>query len=179
MEWQIGIAPANDPHPVTVKFLTRPLERDQIAQAYTLIQSADPTITLDRWSRFAHRLITPPRLNRPAGIITVQTEAGYMCGMFVFEIVDDLRLTRTLSIRNVVAISLVQPDAIVGALLAAAESLAHLNGCAAITTLVDSGTDGLVTEQLAGNGFRQTGLVSTKILGTPAGLGPPVLGKKT
>ncbi len=179
MEWQIGLAPANDPHPVTVKFLTRPLERDQIAQAYTLIQSTDPTITLDRWSRFAHRLIAPPRVNRPAGIMTVQTEAGYMCGLFVFEIVDDLRLTRTLTIRNVVAISLVQPDAIVCALLAAAESLAHLNGCAAITILVDPSADGWVTEQLASNGFHKTGFVSTKILGTPAGLGHPVLGKKT
>lgn len=179
MELQIGLAPANDPHPVTVKFLTRPLERDQIAQAYALLQSADPAITLDRWSRFAHRLIAPPRVNRPTGIMTIQTEAGYMCGLFVFDIVDDLRLTRTLTIRNVVAISLVQPDAIVCALLAAAESLAHLNGCAAITTLVDPGADGWVTEQLASNGFRKTGLVSTKILGTSAGLGHPVLGKKT
>jgi hypothetical protein len=179
MERQIGIAPANDSHPVTVKFLTRPLERDQIAQAYALLQSVDPAVTLDRWSRFAHRMIAPPRVNRPTGIMTVQTEAGYMCGLFVFEIVDDLRLTRTLIIRNVVAISLVQPDAIMCALLAAAESLAHLNGCAAITTLVDCGTDNWVTEQLTSNGFHQTGLVSTKVLGTPAGLGHPVLGKKT
>ncbi len=121
-------------------------------------------------------------MNRPTGIMTVQTEAGYMCGLFVFDIVDDLRLTRTLTIRNVVAISLVQPEAIVRALLAAAESLAHLNGCAAITTLVDPSFDGSakgsVTDQLASHGFRRTGLVSTKILGTPAGLGHPVLGKK-
>jgi hypothetical protein len=182
MERQIGLAPANDPRPVGVKFLTRPLERDQIAQAYALIQSTDPAMTLDRWARFAHKLIAPQRSNRHGGIMTVQTEAGYMCGLFAFEIVDDLRLNRTLAIRNVFAISLVQPEAIIRALLEAAESLANLNGCAAITAIVDKDHEGpgngWVAGQLASNGFSRAGIFSAKPLGALPG-GHPVLGKKT
>ena len=182
MEWQIGLAPANDPRPVTVKFLTRPLERDQIAQAYALIQSADPSLSLDRWTRFAHKMLAQPRPSRHTGIMTIQTEAGYMCGLFAFEIVDDLRLNRTLAIRNVFAISLVQPEAIIRALLESAESLAHLNGCAAITAIVDKDNEGpgngWVSGQLASNGFSRTGILSAKPLGALPG-GHPVLGKKT
>jgi hypothetical protein len=183
MEWLTGVAPANDPRPVHVKFLTRPLERDQIAQAYALIQSADPTLSLDRWTRFAHKMLAQPRSSRHTGIMTIQTEAGYMCGLFAFEIVDDLRLNRTLAIRNVFAISLIQPEAIIRALLESAESLAHLNGCAAITANVDQDGSGpandWVSTQLAANGFARTGSLSTKTLGAQSGVGHPVLGKKT
>lgn len=181
MERQIGLAPANDPQPVTVKFLTRPLERDQVAQAYALIQSADPTLSLDRWTRFAHKMLAQPRSSRHTGIMTIQTEAGYMCGLFAFEIVDDLRLNRTLAIRNVFAISLIQPEAIIRALLESAESLAHLNGCAAITAIVDQDNIGpdndWVSAQLASNGFTQAASLNAKLLGAMSG--HPVLGKKT
>jgi hypothetical protein len=183
MDLQNRLAPANDPLPVTVKFLTRPLERDQIAQAYALIQSADPSVSLDRWTRFAHKLTALPRASRQAGIMTVQTEAGYMCGLFVFEILEDLRLNRVLAIRHVFAISLVQREAIVRSLLDAAESLAHLNGCDSVCAIIDQDTPApthdWVTAQFAATGFRRAGFFSAKALGASATPGHPVLGKKT
>jgi hypothetical protein len=183
MDLQNGLAPANDPHPVTVKFLTRPLERDQIAQAYALIQSADPSVSLDRWTRFAHKMTSLPRASRQTGIMTIQTEAGYMCGLFVYEILEDLRLSRTLAIRHVFAISLVQREAIVRSLLGAAESLAHINGCDSVSAIIDQDTstqsDDWVSAQLVTNGFRRAGFFSAKALGTTAAPGHPVLGKKT
>lgn len=166
MDWPIVRAPANDQRPAIVKFLTRPLERDQVAQAYALIQSADPSVSLDRWTRFAQRLLSA----RHAGIMTIQTEAGYMCGLFAYEIFEDLRLNRTLAIRHVVAVSLVQPEAIAQALLEAAESLAHLNGCAALTALFDEEFGGTSPDwfaaQLAGNGFRRNAILSAKTIGS-------------
>src|SRR5262245_60719785 len=172
MDWQNGLAPANDQRPVTVKFLTRPLERDQIAQAYALIRSADPALSLDRWTRFAHKMTALPRSGRASGIMTVQTEAGYMCGLYAYEILDDLRLNRTLAIRHVFALSLVQPEAIIRTVLDSAESLAHLNGCAAVTALID-GDDGvashqLLTAELDANGFHQTGTFNAKPLPSAA-----------
>jgi hypothetical protein len=182
MDWQNGLAPANDPRPVTVKFLARPLERDQIAQAYALIGLADSSLSQERWTRFAHKMTAPARSGRPSGIMTLQTEAGYMCGLYAYEIVEDLRLNRTLAIRHVFAQSLVQPAAIVRSLLESAESMAHLNGCATITCTVDrhGGTpamDWLIAE-LSANGFHPAGTFSAKALGSASGVGHPVLGKK-
>jgi hypothetical protein len=184
MDLQNGLVPANDPRPVTVKFLTRPLERDQIAQAYALIQSADPSVSLDRWTRFAHKMTALPRSSRHTGIMTVQTEAGYMCGLFVFEILEDLRHNRTLVIRHVFAISLVQREAIVRSLLDSAESLAHLNGCDSVIAVIDQenaapAAGEWVASQFAANGFRRAGFFSAKPLGSTSAPGHPVLGKKT
>jgi hypothetical protein len=173
MDWQNGLAPANDPRPVTVKFLTRPLERDQIAQAYALIQSADPSVSLDRWTRFANKM-TPCRVRpvRPG-----------LCGLFVYEILEDLRHNRALVVRHVFAISLVQREAIVRNLLDAAESLAHLNGCDSVVAVIDQEApppaNDWVTAQFVANGFRRAGFFSAKALGASSTPGHPVLGKKT
>lgn len=114
-------------------FTAKTLSADQAAQAFPLIQTIVPSISLEHWSDFV-RLVNRPQAPqaRQAGIMTVQSERGYIHGLFCYTVGVDLRHGPVLSIENFVALDLVERELAVKALVNAMEKMAHRLDCRAI-----------------------------------------------
>jgi hypothetical protein len=110
----------------------RLLDRDMIDRAYPLVRGIAADITLDRWNRFARPLVASRSTQWPRGLMTIQNKAGYILGLFGFEVRDDLHQSRTLWVENIVIANIPGRDAIWEAVINAAEHLAQIHGCRAI-----------------------------------------------
>jgi len=119
--------------------MPRPLGRDQIAQAFPLVQAIVPGTSLARWTDFARRH-TLERGER--GIMTVQNQGGYILGLFTHEVQDDLSLGRALVAGNVMVADFPGREQTLDALIDAMHMLANLRRCAAISARLDSGPPG-------------------------------------
>lgn len=110
----------------------RLLDRDMIDRAYPLVRDISAGITLDRWGRFARPLVSSRSAAWPRGLMTIQNTAGYILGLFGFEVRDDLYENRALCIENIVIADIPGRDAIWTAVIEAVEQLAKMHGCRAI-----------------------------------------------
>ncbi len=69
-------------------FILRPLSSGQVAQAYPLLALSGSGLDPERWRSLALALLAeaaPP----PAGIMTLQSEQGYIHGLFRFRVVAE------------------------------------------------------------------------------------------
>lgn len=110
----------------------RLLERDTIDRAYPLVRNIAAAITLDQWGRFARPLVSSRSASHPRGLMTIQNTAGYILGLYGFEVRDDLHVNRTLCLENIVIASIPGRDAIWATVIESAEQMAKLHGCQAI-----------------------------------------------
>ncbi len=114
------------------KLVPRLLDRMSIDRAFPLVRNLAPAITLDRWTRFARPHLTSRSPNWPRGLMTIQNPAGYILGLFAFEVRDDLQENRALCIDNIIVPNIPGRDMIWAAVVDAAEHLANINGCRVI-----------------------------------------------
>ena len=116
------------------------LTADRLQQAYPLLQSCDPALTLEGWQAFARPLLdgTAGSGSRPAesGIMTVENEQSYITGLFTYRCGQDLRLGRVLTAENFIAFDFLDPAACARALGDALEHLSRQLGCAAVRSIV-------------------------------------------
>lgn len=110
----------------------RLLDRATVEQAFPLVRNIVAGITLDRWNRFARPYLASRSPDWPRGLMTIQNAAGYILGLFGFDVRDDLHQSRTLCIDNIIVPDLPGRDAIWASAIDAAEHLARINGCRAI-----------------------------------------------
>jgi hypothetical protein len=115
--------------------IPRPLSRDQVAQAFPLVQAILPGTSLARWTDFARRH-TLERGER--GIMTVQNQTGYILGLFTHEVQDELSLGRALVANNIMVADFPGREQTLNALIDAMQMLANLRRCAAISAALDS-----------------------------------------
>ena len=115
------------------------LTRDQIRSVYPLIREAVPMLDLSAWLRFARQL-TGPRRGGQGGIIAAR-RAGrvYPSGLFCYRVEDDLKLGRVLTADHFVAVDLLDPGAVLTALVEELDGLAERLGCKAVRSLVHGG----------------------------------------
>jgi hypothetical protein len=125
-------------------FIIDVLSRDQIRSVYPLIRHAVPSIDLATWLRFARQL-TGPRRGGHSSIVTVR-RAGrvFPCGLFCYRVEDDLKLGKILVADHFVAIDLLDPDAVLAALVGELDRLAKRLGCQAVRSLVHGGGSAVV-----------------------------------
>jgi hypothetical protein len=115
------------------------LSRDQIRSVFPLIREAAATIDLSTWMRFARQLTAPRRAGQ-CGIVTARRESRtFPCGLFCFRVEDDLTLGKVLTADHFVAVDLLDPDAVLAALVQELDVLAKRLGCAAVRSLVHGG----------------------------------------
>lgn len=115
------------------------LSREQIRSVYPLIREAVATIDLSTWLRFARQL-TGPRRAGQCGIVTVRREARtFPCGLFCYRVEDDLKLGKVLTADHFVAVDLLDPGAVLAALVEELDVLAKRLGCEAVRSLVHGG----------------------------------------
>jgi hypothetical protein len=120
-------------------FIIEALSREQIAAVYPLIREAVPALSLTQWLRYA-RPLTGARRTGQSGIVVARREGrAYPCGMFCYRVDVDLALGKVLVADHFVAVDLLDPGAVVAALVDELDVLAHRLECRAVRSLVHGG----------------------------------------
>jgi hypothetical protein len=162
---------------VMADFSIEMLSRDRIRAVYPLVREAVATLDLTTWLRFARQLTSTRRAGQ-CGIVAVRREGrAYPCGLFCYRVEDDLKLGRVLIADHFVAVDLLDPAAVLVALVEELDGLAKRLGCLAVRSLVHGGARDLELG-LHAAGHRPDGaaLLLKKLLETPQGRGSPTSG---
>jgi hypothetical protein len=144
------------------------LSRDQIRSVYPLIREAVPTLDLATWLRFARQL-TGTRRAGQCGIVAARREGrAFPCGLFCYRVERDLKLGKMLVADHFVAVDLLDPGAVLAALVEQLDTLAKQLGCQAVRSLVHGGAQPIVDDLYAA-GHRPEGasLLLKKLLELP------------
>ncbi len=127
------------------RFKIRPLSAESVTQAYALIQTALPEVTLAAWRDFAAALMSGPDARgdapggargdaREGGILAVADRRNYIAGLCSYRVVPDLVHGRLLDAGHFLAFDLLDRRPVAEALAEALEVLARERGCAAVHT---------------------------------------------
>jgi hypothetical protein len=117
-------------------FIAENLRPDQIRSVYPLIRETTPTISLQAWMRFARQLTATRRAGQ-SGIVAVRRVGrDFPCGLFCYRVDNDLEHGRVLIAEHFVAVDLLDPKAVLAALVEELEALARRLGCTAIRSVV-------------------------------------------
>jgi hypothetical protein len=147
-------------------FIIDALSREQIRSVYPLIRQAVPTIDLPAWLRFARQLAAPRR-DGQSSIVTARREGrAFPCGLFCYRAEVDLKLGRVLVADHFVAIDLLDPGAVLAALVEELDRLAERLGCQAVRSVVHGGSSA-VAGGLYAAGHRPEGTSLLKLLDPP------------
>jgi hypothetical protein len=123
------------------RFIVETLAPDQIRSVFPLIREVVPALDLPAWVRFARQL-TGARRGAQSGIVTVRrTGRDFPCGLFCYRVDQDLERGRVLVAEHFVAVDLLDPAAVLEALVAELDALAQRLDCAAIRSVVHGGKD--------------------------------------
>jgi hypothetical protein len=115
------------------------LSRDRIRSVFPLVREAVATIDLATWLRFARQL-TAPRRAAQCGIMTARRDGrAFPCGLFCYRVEEELSLGRVLTADHFVAVDLLDPEAVLVALVRELDVLAERLGCSAVRSLVHGG----------------------------------------
>jgi hypothetical protein len=147
-------------------FVIGVLGRDQIRAVYPLIREAVPSLDLAAWLRFARQL-TGARAGQ-CGIVTARREGrAFPCGVFCYRVEEDLRRGRTLVADHFVALDLLDPGAVVAALVEELDRLGERLGCQAVVSVVHGGTPGVADELRAAGHQPEAELLLKELLQPP------------
>ena len=111
----------------------RPLSAERITQAFPLIQTALPEVTLVGWHDFAAALMSGGN-PREGGVLAVTDGQNYIAGLCSYQVVPDLVHGRLLDAGHFLAFDLLDPRPVAEALAEAVETLARKRGCTAVHT---------------------------------------------
>ena len=151
-------------------FIIGVLSRDDIRAVYPLVREAVPTLDLPTWQRFARQL-TGPRRGEQYGIVSARREGrAFPCGLFCYRVEDDLKLGKVLVADHFVAVDLLDPGAVLSALVEQLDALAKRLGCVAVRSLVHGGVPE-VADSLDAAGHRPEGaaFLLKRLLAAPHG----------
>src|SRR5262249_35742180 len=124
---------------VMAEFVIEMLSRDQLRSVYPLVREAVPAIGLTTWLRFARQL-TGPRRAGQCGIVAARREGReFPSGLFCYRVEDDLKLGKVLIADHFVAVDLLDPAAVLAALVEELDRLAKRLACQAVRSLVHGG----------------------------------------
>jgi hypothetical protein len=111
----------------------RPLSAERVAQAFPLIQTALPVVTLAAWRDFAAALMSGGDA-REGGILAVTDGRNYIAGLCSYRVVPDLVHGRLLDASHFLAFDMLDRRPVAEALAAALEARARERGCSAVHT---------------------------------------------
>ena len=151
-------------------FIIEVLTRDQVRSVFPLVREAVPTLSLSAWLHFARQL-TGTRRGGQCGIVAARREGRvFPCGLFCYRVEDDLELGKVLMADHFIAVDLLEPAAVLVALVEELDDLAKRLGCQAVRSLAHGGTPD-VEDGLYAAGHRPEGasLLLKTLLETPDG----------
>ena len=117
------------------EFHVRPLYGEDARTAYPLVREAEPDVDLDAWLSFVRRTSRPTHAR--AGIM-VATRAGqrFPSGLFCYRCHEDLALGNVVTADYFVAVDILDPTPVVGAMVRELEILGQRLNCDAVRSIV-------------------------------------------
>ncbi len=112
-----------------------PLGPDRIDQAYPIVQTQIPALSLKEWRRYARKLIIAT--NPASGVMTAQ-HGGYIRGLFCHWTDRSLLHGELLVVDNFAVMDLFGPAGAAQTLIEAMETMAERHKCQAIHTLLQN-----------------------------------------
>jgi hypothetical protein len=112
------------------------LAPDQVRSVYPLIRQVVPTLDLAGWMRFARALVNPRRPELGGIIVATRQPRPFPSGLFCYRQERDLTYGKVLVAEHFVALDLLEPDAVLAALVAELEALGKRFGCHAVRSIV-------------------------------------------
>lgn len=112
-----------------------PLTRDRAAQAYPLIQTVRPSMSLSAWTRYVSDVLDAGA-DGSGGIATLQDPRGLIAGLFVYRIAHTPDHGRTLVAKDFVALDIVDSTTVLNSLADALEQTARDYDCRAVHTSI-------------------------------------------
>jgi len=137
-------------------FTVTTLAADGVRSVYPLIREAVPGLELAAWLRFARQLTSGRRSGQAGIVVARRTGRTFPCGLFCFRVDQDLERGKVLIAEHFVAVDLLDPAAVLAALVQELERLAQRLGCRAVRSLVHGG-EAVVTGGLAAAGHETQG----------------------
>ncbi len=116
--------------PMVPPFTTFALGLEDIAVVFPLVRAVGGNIELAQWRTFARRIIDVPA-GSASGAIGLRSPAGYVCGLVVYRVEQDLRHGPVLAIDLFTALDLVNEERAIRALMQLADAKARELNCAA------------------------------------------------
>jgi hypothetical protein len=126
---------------MTGAYLVRPLDYDQIPQAFPLVSMLDVALTMEQWQDYAAALVqaagAEPRevaVGPHAGhrMLSVQSAQGHIYGVSAYWLKPDLRRERVMEIENFAVVDVTGTRRAARVLLDGLEALAREQDCSCI-----------------------------------------------
>lgn len=117
-------------------FTVGSLRPDQIRAVYPLIREAVPTLSLPDWLRFARHLTGGRRKGHAGIVVARRIGRDFPCGLFCYRVDQDLERGQVLSAEHIVAVDLLDPAAVLAALVGELEALGQRLDCTAVRSVV-------------------------------------------
>ena len=111
------------------RFVVKPLTPERIPQAFVLASKFDERLSQDAWCEYAAAVVEKGDNGVGRGIMTVQSEEGYIYGLSVHHLKQELRRGRVLEIENFAVVDLIGAKTAAGLLLESLESIARAQQC--------------------------------------------------
>ena len=142
-------------------FVVSTLPDQQVSFALPLLRAQLPELDLHRLRQFAFRLGEAGGPRR-AGMLGVWRQGReFPCGIVCYRVLEDLAAGEVLLAEHFVAMDLLDPDAVMAALIAEVEALALRMGCAGVRSIVHGPTRTVMARLLAA-GYQAEGLLMSK-----------------
>ena len=115
------------------RYVVKPLGEGQVLQAYPLVQTAVPHLTLDQWLDYAKAVCEGERHTGPrTGVMSAQNGEGYIYGIYCHEVTTDIQHGRILKVSNLIAANLYDGVGIMDRMIDSMLEMARKQGCAAV-----------------------------------------------
>ena len=112
------------------------LAPDQVRLAYPLIREALPSLKLNTWLRFARLTAAAGKAGRSGIIAARRIGRPHPCGLFCYRVDHDLERGKVLIAEHFVAVDMIEPELVLGALVDELDRLGVRLGCGAVRSLV-------------------------------------------
>jgi len=122
-------------------FIVRSLPSEQLPAVYPLVREAAPSLQPAAWLRFGRQLLNAKRAGQ-AGIVAAWRQGrSFPCGLFCYRVDQDLLQGKVLVAEHFVAVDLLDPQAVLSALVEELEALALRLDCRAVRSVVHGGSE--------------------------------------
>lgn len=148
-------------------FIVRALPSDQLPAVYPLVREFAPSLEPAAWLRFARQLVNGKRPGQ-GGIVAVWRQGrSFPCGLFCYRVDNDLMQGKVLVAEHFVAVDLLDPQAVLNALVEELDALAARLGCKAVRSVVHGGNDHVHSGLAAAGHEPEASLLLKPVLGHP------------
>ncbi|UCH75260.1 MAG: hypothetical protein JSU82_05300 [Rhodospirillales bacterium] len=115
------------------RYVVKPLGAGKVMQAYPLVQTAVPHLTLEQWLDYAEQVCeTAPHEASATGVMSAENGDGYIYGIYCHEVATDIQHGRILKVSNLIAANLYDASGIMDRMIDSMLKIARDKGCAAV-----------------------------------------------